>query len=148
MLKNFCVLLVVSVFAIFLQACSDGSDNLGGLQDNVLVFTDQEIPDYLLQRVIDESEQDPGLRLSGTILGKPITIVKLRGKTNHFGRDRDLEYIDYHATVPDTTVWIAEYPDTRELNLKTDETGWWEMYIVRIPVLTCTFPLFSRKKTG
>jgi hypothetical protein len=133
MLKKFRALLVVSVFALFVQACSDGSDSLGGLQNNVLVFTDQNIPDYLLQQVIDESEreQDPSLRLSGTILGKPITIVKLRGKTNHFGRDRDLEYIDYAATVPDTTVWIAEYPYTRPLNIKTDETGWWTMYIVK-----------------
>jgi hypothetical protein len=33
--------------------------------------------------------------------------------------------------VPETRVWIAEYPETRELDLQTDETGWWTMYIVK-----------------
>lgn len=124
-------LLPVAMFAIFLQACSDGGDGGVTLQDNVLVFTDQKVSNSMLQRLIEQGEQDPALRLSGDILGKPVTIVKLRGKTNHFGRDRDLQYIDYHATVPDTKVWIAEYPETRDLEIKTDETGWWTMYVVK-----------------
>lgn len=137
MFRKYFTLLVVLFVAGLLQACSDGNDNNNSaedavvLADNVLIFTDRNIPNSQLQQAIDDGEEDPALRLSGEIAGQPVTIVKLRGKTNHFGRDRDLKYIDYHATVPDTKVWIAEYPATRELDLKTDETGWWTMYIVK-----------------
>tara|TARA_R110001592_G_scaffold363396_2_gene687755 strand:+ start:184563 stop:185438 length:876 start_codon:yes stop_codon:yes gene_type:complete len=101
------------------------------LADNVLIFTDQEIPNFYLQEAIEEGEENPAARLSGDIMGRKITIIKLSGKTNHFGRDEDLRYIDYHATVPETRVWISEYPDTRDLNIQTDDTGWWTMYIVK-----------------
>ena len=40
-------------------------------------------------------------------------------------------YIDYHATVPDASVWIAEYPFTRFLNITSDDTGWWTMYVIK-----------------
>ena len=123
---------LVVLIAILLQACGDGGDNGVALQDNVLVLTEQKISNSALQKAIDGGEQDPARRLSGTISGKPVTIVKLRGKTNHFGRDRDLQYIDYHATVPDTRVWIAEYPYTRDLNLATDEAGV-QLYIASPP---------------
>lgn len=127
-------LLLLPFLASLLLACSDGSDNhvpSVELADNVLVFSDQQIPNYYLQQAIDEGEADPAARLSGNIMGRTITIVKLMGKTNHFGRDENLQYIDYHATVPDTRVWIAEHPETRDLDLQTDETGWWTMYIVK-----------------
>lgn len=128
------ILLVVPFLVCFMTACGDNND--GGvpyveLADNVLVFTDQKIPNFYLQEAIDEGEKDPATRLSGDIRGRKITIIKLSGKTNHFGRDEDLQYIDYHATVPETKVWISEYPDTRDLNIQTDETGWWTMYIVK-----------------
>ncbi|MCB1691087.1 MAG: hypothetical protein KDI33_21515 [Halioglobus sp.] len=135
MLNKYFAALVL--FTIMLQACSDGNDNNGTsadtvvLPDNVLIFTDRPVSNFQLQEAINNGESDPVLRLSGMIAGQPITIVKLRGKTNHFGRDRDLKYIDYHATVPDTKVWVAEYPYTRDLDIKTDETGWWTMYIVK-----------------
>jgi len=126
--------LAVPLLACLLASC--GSNNDSGVPDvelaaNVLVFTDQDIPNFYLQEAIDEGEANPAARLSGDIMGKEVTIIKLSGKTNHFGRDQDLQYIDYHATVPETRVWIAEYPDTRDLNLQTDDTGWWTMYIVK-----------------
>lgn len=133
-------LLIASLLAFALGACSDNNnDNRDNapvvpdveLPDNVLVFTSQDIPNFYLQQAIEEGESDPSIRLGGDIMGRAITIVKLRGKTNHFGRDENLQYIDYHATVPDTRVWIAEYPETRALDLQTDETGWWEMYVVK-----------------
>ncbi len=119
-----------------LLACSDGSEGVPHVElaDNVLIFTEQEIPNYYIQQAIDNGEADPSVRLGGDIMGRAITIVKLRGKTNHFGVDiqqQPPEYIDYHATVPETTVWIAEFPDTRSLSLLTDETGWWTMYVVK-----------------
>lgn len=126
--------LVALCGAAVLQACSDGSDTgLVILPDNVLVLSTQAVAPAKVLRAIERSEQegDSALRLSGTIGGKPVTIVKLRGKTNHFGRDRDLQFLDYDATVPDTKVWIAEHPYTRDRDVVTDETGWWTMYIVK-----------------
>lgn len=147
MFKKPYALLAVTALVIFLQACSDGGDNKAVvLQDNVLIFTDQKISNAKLQKAIDAGEQDPGKRLSGTIAGKPVTIVKLRGKTNHFGRDRDLQYIDYHATVPDTKIWIAEYPYTRDLDLATDETGWWTLYIVKDTGVDLSFSFIYEKQ--
>ena len=61
-----------------------------------------------------------------------LSIVKLSGKLNHFGYDMATGgYIDYHATVPDASVWIAEYPFTRFLNITSDDTGWWTMYVIK-----------------
>ncbi len=97
----------------------------------MLVFTERQLPAGVIQDVIDKSEDDPSLRLSGSIMGRPVTIVKLSGKTNHFGRDLEGNYLDYHAVVPDTPVWIAEYPWTKERAITTDETGWWTMYVVK-----------------
>ena len=63
-----------------------------------------------------------------------ISIVRLSGKINHFGMDITQdppEYIDYHATVPGVKVWIAEYPFTRYFNIRSDSTGWWNMYVIK-----------------
>ena len=119
------------LLSALVAACGDGGDDLGQLDANVLLFTDQDIPPYVIQERIANGEEDPSLRLGGSIPGKPVTIVKLSGKTNHFGRHLSGEYIDYHATVPDTPVWIAEHPWTRDRGIQTDATGWWTMYIVK-----------------
>jgi hypothetical protein len=136
--RNLTPFLLASVIACFLPGCdgdNNNDNNTVQLQDNVLVFTDQKIPTDLVQQIVDQDEAgDPNAPLEGDIPGDVITIVKLRGKTNHFGVDIQQsppEYIDYHATVPDTKVWIAEHPSTRELDIQTDETGWWTMYIVK-----------------
>lgn len=117
--------------SFFLVACGDSSDDFGSTNPNVLFFADVSVPPGVVQALIDESEGNPQMRLSGKLFGQNITIVKLRGKTNHFGRHLSGEYIDYDATVPDTSVWIAEYPWTRERDVRTDETGWWTMYVVK-----------------
>lgn len=130
-MKTFPTTVLAILLAAMLCACSDGSDDLGELDANVLVFTDHDIPPRVIQDLIAKGEQDPSVRLRGSILGKPVTIVKLSGKTNHFGRHLSGEYIDYDATVPDTPVWIAEYPWTKDHGIQTDETGWWTMYIVK-----------------
>ncbi|MEZ5501660.1 MAG: hypothetical protein R3E50_02990 [Halioglobus sp.] len=139
--KRLSTLLLLPAFASLLLGCSDNNDNNSGnndviqLQNNILVLTDQMIPRDLVQQLVDEDEQgDPNAPFAGEIPGGEIAIVKLRGKTNHFGVDIQQsppEYIDYHATVPQTKVWIAEYPYTRDLDIQTDDTGWWTMYIVK-----------------
>ena len=128
-------LLIVICLGASLLACDNDNDSKPvELQDNILVFTDQKVPNRLIQQIVDDHEQNPDSPLNDDILGAAITIVKLSGKTNHFGIDIQQsppEYIDYHATVPETRVWLAEYPQTRELNLQTDETGWWTMFVVK-----------------
>lgn len=117
--------------ALSLLACSDAQDDLGRLDDNVLVFTEHSLPPFVIQDLIDGGDEAAAQRLRGDIAGKPVVIVKLRGKTNHFGRDLQGNYLDYAATVPDTPVWIAEHPWTKDLGIATDESGWWTMYIVK-----------------
>jgi hypothetical protein len=149
--KSFTVLAVLLVAGV-LQACSNGNDNNNEsgdavvLPNNVLMFTDRSISNAQLLQAITDGEEDPAARLSGEIDGQPVTIVKLSGKTNHFGRDRDLKYIDYHATVPGTNVWIAEYPATRDLDVKTDDTGWWTMYIVKDAGVDLEFSFIFEKE--
>lgn len=127
LLPGLLIVLVVTILA----ACSDGNDDPAELNNNVLDLSQYQLPPLVIQGIIDASDEDPSQRLGGTILGKPVTIVKLRGKTNHFGRHLDGSFIDYWATVPDTLVWFAELPWTRDQDIKTDETGWFTLYIVK-----------------
>lgn len=153
MIKNVSSLFLVCVITCVLMGCDDNNNSNNDavqLQDNILVFTAQKIPNELVQQIVDEDEQgDPNSPLAGNIPGDETTIVKLRGKTNHFGVDIQQsppEYIDYHATVPDTKVWIAEYPYTRDLNIQTDETGWWTMYIVKDTGVDLDFSFIFEKE--
>lgn len=137
--KNVARLLLAFVIGLALPGCDNDNNNNNydtvQLQPNVLVFTTQSIPTEQIQQIVDEDEAgDPNAPLAQDLPGGSTRIVKLRGKTNHFGVDIQQsppEYIDYHATVPDTRVWIAEHPDTRDLDIQTDDTGWWTMYIVK-----------------
>lgn len=150
MTRNLSLILLMSVITGFLSGCDDNNNNSVQLQENILVFTDQKFPKALVQQIVEEDEQgDPNSPLAGDIPGDAVTIVKLRGKTNHFGVDIQVsppKYIDYHATVPDTKVWIAEYPETKDLDLKTDETGWWTMYIVKDVGIELEFSFIFEKE--
>jgi len=102
-------------------------------QQNVLNFTDRPIPQGVLKQIAQGKKLDvPGAKSQGKNWGTGLTVVELRGKTNHFGRDMTTgDYIDYWATVPGVRVWISEYPYTRDLDIQTDDSGWWTMYIVK-----------------
>ncbi|CAA0080105.1 Uncharacterised protein [Halioglobus japonicus] len=133
--------LAVILLASVLLGCSDNNNDDDSsavpnleLANNVLVLTDQAIPNFYVQQALNDGESDPAARLNGDIMGRAITIVKLRGKASHVGVDitqSPPEYIAYHVTVPDTRIWIAEYRETRDLDLRTDETGWWTLYVVK-----------------
>jgi hypothetical protein len=99
----------------------------------VVNMSDRDIPQGVLKQIARGGRFDvPGARSSGKNWGTSLTVVELRGKTNHFGRDVSTgSYIDYWATVPEVEVWIAEYPETKDLGIRTDETGWWTMYVVK-----------------
>ncbi len=132
-----------------LPGCSDGSDRKIQLDSNVLVFTDQKVPKWLVQRAVDDSNQNLDQPLPEVALGNGLAMVKLRGKTNHFGVDIQQDppqYIDYHATVPGVTVWIAEYPETRERHIQTDETGWWTIYVVKDEGVDLEFSFIYEKE--
>lgn len=145
-MKTVSTLLMVCAFLCGVTACDNDSDGEINLQNNILVFTDQQFSKALVQQIVDENEENPDAPLQDDVLGESISMIKLRGKTNHFGRDQNLEYIDYHATVPDTKVWIAEYPYTRDMNVQTDETGWWTMYIVKDTGVDLEFSFIFEKE--
>jgi hypothetical protein len=102
-------------------------------QQNVLNFTDRDIPQGVLKQISQGKIVDiASSKSNGKNWGRGLTVVKLSGKTNHFGIDVNTgEYIDYWATVPDVRVWISEYPSTRSRNIQTDSTGWWTMYVIK-----------------
>jgi hypothetical protein len=88
----------------------------------------------------------PGATSNGRNWGTALSVVELRGKTNHFGRDMTTgQYIDYWATVPGVRVWISEYPQTRDLNLQTDATGWWTMYVIKYQGVDLEFSFVYEK---
>ncbi|MBK6510266.1 MAG: hypothetical protein IPG06_12980 [Haliea sp.] len=105
---------------------------------NVLVLTDEAVPNFYLQEAIDAGEEDPAARLGGEIHGKPVTIVKLRGKT----KPRRHGHSAITARNTSTTMRRCRKPACGspsirdcELGLQTDETGWWTCRSSRMPVL-------------
>ena len=117
-------------------------------QQNVLNFTDREIPQGVLKQISQGKKVDiPGSKSRGKNWGTSLTVVELRGKTNHFGRDMStLEYIDYWATVPGVRVWIGEYPWTRDRDIQTDSTGWWTMYVIKYAGTNLEFSFVYEKE--
>lgn len=78
-----------------------------------------------------------------------LSLVKLRGKINHFGMDITVnppQYIDYHATVPGVKIWLAEYPFTKYLNITSDETGWWTIWVLKLKGRDLKFSLVYEKE--
>jgi hypothetical protein len=102
-------------------------------QQNVLNFTGRDIPQGVLKQISQGKIVDiASSKSNGKNWGRGLTVVKLSGKTNHFGIDVNTgAYIDYWATVPGVRVWISEYPSTRAADIETDSTGWWTMYVIK-----------------
>jgi hypothetical protein len=116
-------------------------------QHNVVNVTDRQIPQGVLKQIAAGKKVIvPGTRSSGANWGKGLSVVKLSGKTNHFGIDITTgEYIDYWATVPGVKVWMPEYPSTRNLHIETDDTGWWTAYVVKYAGVDAEFSLIYEK---
>jgi hypothetical protein len=102
-------------------------------QQHVVNLTDRDIPQGVLKQIAAGKITDiASAGSSGRNWGHGLSVVKLRGKTNHFGRDMTTgSGINYWKTVPGVRVWISEYPATRDLDIQTDETGWWTMYVIK-----------------
>ena len=116
-------------------------------QQNVLNFTDREIPQGVLKQISQGKTVDIASSTSnGKNWGSGLTVVKLSGKTNHFGRDVNTgAYIDYWATVPGVRVWMSEYPSTRARDVQTDSTGWWTMYVIKYAGVNLEFSFVYEK---
>lgn len=101
--------------------------------DNVLVMTDIRTDKIYSQLAKLDLEDEEDLEKGKEFIDKwDFTIVKLSGKLNHFGYDIFTgKPIDYHASVPGVSVWISEYPFTRNMNFQSDETGWWTIFVVK-----------------
>ncbi|MFA6448912.1 MAG: hypothetical protein WCX65_05560 [bacterium] len=54
-----------------------------------------------------------------------ISRVKLSGKICRFG------VYDYHAIVPNAQVWVAEYPESKKLDIRSDAAGWWTLNVIK-----------------
>lgn len=131
----------LALFSILLPVSSQA-------QQNVLNFTDREIPQGVLKQIAQGKTVDiASSQSSGKNWGRGLTVVKLSGKTNHFGRDMTAggAYIDYWATVPGVRVWIAEYPSTRDRDIETDSTGWWTMYVIKYAGVNLEFSFVYEK---
>ncbi|MDZ7783835.1 MAG: hypothetical protein U5K56_13165 [Halioglobus sp.] len=50
---------LAAMFGLTLLACSDNNDDLGELAPNVLVFTEHEIPAFIIQDAIERGDEDP-----------------------------------------------------------------------------------------
>lgn len=140
-MKKLKLLVITSVFLSFLLPLNTQAQN------NVLNFTDRDIPKGVLKQISKGKKVEiPGSKSNGKNWGNSITVVTLKGKTNHFGVDITTgDYIDYWATVPDVNVWISEYPATEELDIQTDETGWWTMYVVKYEGIDLEFSFVYEK---
>jgi hypothetical protein len=71
---------------------------------------------------------------------REIVTVKLMGKINHSG------YPDYHATVTGVSVWIAEFPNSKNLKVISDGKGWWTMLIEKYKGMDIGVSLIYEKK--
>ncbi|MBC2714530.1 MAG: hypothetical protein HF978_04400 [Desulfobacteraceae bacterium] len=123
----------LALFLTMLFACSLFLAAGAGAVDNVLNMTDVKTDKIFntLAKLDLENEEDQ--EKAKEFLDKwDLSIVTLSGKINHFGYNIFTgKPIDYHATVPGVSVWIAEYPCTRYLNFQSDETGWWTITVIK-----------------
>lgn len=79
---------------------------------------------------------------------RPIVLVHLQGEVRHFGYDLTAQPpagLDYRATVANAQVSIAEYPISRALNVRTDSTGRWDLYVLKFAADTLDFSFVYEK---
>ncbi len=146
-MKKLSVLFLITFLCSFFSVLSVQGDvlNFTGYQQKSL---DSESKG-LMHQMTAHGKGIPGAKSNGKNWGKFVSLVKLSGKINHFGIDitqTPPEYIDYHATVSGVQVWIAEYPSTKGLNILTDETGWWTIYVLKYKGVDLEFSFIYQKE--
>ena len=95
-----------------------------------LLFCSATIAFVLFNHTIVSCAEIPVLNLSGCQDESAIknhqdelVTVRLSGKINHAGPS------DYHAVVAGVHVWLAEYPSSKQLQITSDEKGWWSFNV-------------------
>lgn len=82
--------------------------------------------------VVDLAGAQKGGTRSGNLSG--LVLIKLSGRIQHFGFDLTQSPpapFTFSRNVPDARVWIAEFPFTRDLNLRSSEEGIWTMWVIK-----------------
>jgi hypothetical protein len=69
-----------------------------------------------------------------------LSTIELSGKVTRAA------YGDYHAIVPGVNIWIAEYPESKELKILSDKTGWWSMTVIKPKGVELGFSFVYEKK--
>lgn len=130
---NKIIVSLLFLLLVFTAGC-DGDTSQQQTTDN------QSIDDLLEQNglsdvdYLDLSESDTSKSVRGGRTTKKLSLVKLQGKINHFGYDISVTppvSIDFEATVPDVLVYIDEYPVTRYLNVRSDDDGYWVLWVLK-----------------
>ena len=115
--KGFAKKALIAMMLLTLAACDDaGTDRVTPLVNGFDVETGT---------MLTASKAD--------CFNRGLELVRLSGKVRYFGLDilqqppapRPL------TGIPGVLVWLAEYPITKRFNIKTDENGLWEMYIIK-----------------
>lgn len=68
-----------------------------------------------------------------------ISTVQLRGKVSLAA------FVDFHTIVPGVSVRVEEYPESKNLNVKSDKTGWWSMTVVKYKSVDAGFSFIYEK---
>jgi len=112
------ILIIVTALSFFLSACTVSRSE----ESNVLNLTEYRDDEALMEHQSD------------------IITVMLRGKVSLAA------YGDYHAVVRGVNVWVVEYPETKELKIKSGKNGWWSMTVVKPRGTVLGFSFVYEKK--
>lgn len=78
-----------------------------------------------------------------------VSLVKLSGKVNHFGYDITTtppSPIPYAQNVAGVKVWVAEYPITKYFNIKSNDAGYWTMWVIKEKGVNLDFSFVYEKE--
>lgn len=109
-------------FSLLLSACGGtgaAANEDSGDKPRVLDMENYKLLDWQVAQSAKSSEH---------------VILKLQGEVRHFGMDLSKSPprgLPYRTTVTGAQVWIGDYPCTQGLNIQTDSTGHWELYVLK-----------------
>lgn len=113
-------MLGTSIAAILFSSCIQSDSVSIEDQDNQVITVD--LTNYLQSSLLKSTENEFG-----------VEIVRIKGKVRYFGLDilQNPPQKKPLIGIPDVHVWIAEYPFTKLLNIRTDDNGIWEILILK-----------------
>lgn len=110
----------LALSALLLCACGDnGGSSLDSAQVQVLDMENYQVLPW------DEAQ---------AALAEDEVILQLHGEVRHFGADLTTlppRGLPYRTTVADAQVWIADYPCSQGMNVRTDSSGHWQIHVLK-----------------